>query len=185
MQGQVVGLGLRETLATWRASRQGRRIRAVNARAGVYRTKVFCIGRNKTGTTSMAALLEHYGFRVGPQREVERLLLDLGWTPGARLWEFVESHEAFQDVPFSSSWLLPELFARYPEARYVLTTRDPEAWYASLKNHHFTQMGLAPTASSSDVSSALRADDYVAPGWRYENHCRQFGIEREEQLYDR
>ena len=57
----------------------------MSARAGVYRPKVSCIGRNKTGTTSMAALLEHYGFRVGPQREVERLLLDLGWTPGARL----------------------------------------------------------------------------------------------------
>lgn len=37
--------------------------------------KIFCIGKNKTGTTSMARLFRELGIRVGPQREAEKLML--------------------------------------------------------------------------------------------------------------
>jgi hypothetical protein len=43
---------------------------------GMHRGKVFCIGRNKTGTTTIEAVLHAFGYRLGVQRQGELLLED-------------------------------------------------------------------------------------------------------------
>jgi len=104
-------------------------VRQTNTRAGVYRQKVFCVGRNKTGTTTMNTVLTDYEFRRGPQREAERFMHDHKWTMQPSFRDRGDAHETFQDAPFSNTWFLPQLHARHPGARCIPTVRDPEDWF--------------------------------------------------------
>jgi hypothetical protein len=168
-------------LRNWRR----RAVRQINKRAGVYRQKVFCVGRNKTGTTTMQTVLTDYGFRMGPQREAERFVHDHQRDMQPSFWDWVDAHEAFQDVPFSTTWLLPELYARYPDALYILTVRDPDDWFESLTKFHARISGLQNDAERAELARGLRDSTYIAPGYRYAGTIRQYGITSDDQLYDR
>ncbi|MBV8658420.1 MAG: hypothetical protein JO142_11400, partial [Burkholderiales bacterium] len=63
--------------------------------------KVFCIGHNKTGTTSIDVALRSAGYRAGTQIEGERLIDD--WAHGRfeRIIDLCCQGDAFQDIPFS------------------------------------------------------------------------------------
>src|SRR5690554_2768849 len=98
--------------------------------------KIFCIGRNKTGTTSLEAALNELGYKMGDQSSGEALLEDYknrNWKP---IVDFCKTAEAFQDVPFSwpYTWLI--LHFHFPEAKFILTIRDEEQWYNSLVRFH-------------------------------------------------
>ena len=70
-------------------------------------TKIFCIGRNKTGTTSLQTFFSQAGFRVAPQFAGEKLIYSCGFEPDDKFWQWVDSYEVFQDAPFSWTWLIP------------------------------------------------------------------------------
>ena len=98
--------------------------------------KIFCIGRNKTGTTSLEYALKEFGYKLGNQKDGELLIKDYknyNWKPIVR---FCESAEAFQDAPFSwpYTWLI--LHHHFPNAKFILTYRDEEGWYSSLTSFH-------------------------------------------------
>lgn len=152
---------------------------------GKYDCKVFCIGRNKTGTTTMKKVLSHYGYRVAPQQEGERLIFDLDFEPGPRFWDWVDRYEAFQDAPFSWTEFVPAILERYPDAKFILTVREPDSWFDSLRNHHFSHFGVSEMATKAEIRSRMQANEYVAPGYLYAGHLRQFGHPSDDQLYDR
>ena len=114
--------------------------------------KVFCVGRNKTGTSTMEAIFRCYKYRVAPQRTAEWL----SYTAPRLLWPFVERFDAFQDAPFSHTFFIEHLYSRYPDALYILTTRDPNKWFESMINHHFSLFGLPHDAPKSDIARAMR-----------------------------
>jgi hypothetical protein len=100
--------------------------------------KVIGAGLPRTGTTSTKAALERLGF--GPchhmfeifthPEQAERWLSVLSDTPVD--WEMVlAGYSAAQDWPSSHFWR--ELAAFYPEAKVVLTVRDPSRWLASFR----------------------------------------------------
>ena len=104
------------------------------------REKIFVIGLNKTGTTSMAHILSEAGFLVAEQREFESLTAR--WLGGnltrrsfeRKLCKQIRCYQAFQDVPFSLPALAPLLWERYPEAKFILTKRSSgEEWASSLE----------------------------------------------------
>lgn len=152
---------------------------------GCYARKVFCVGRNKTGTTTMEAVLRLYRYRVAPQARTERLLHDGRGALGPEFRAWMARWEAFQDAPFSATWCVEEIFALHPDALYILTRRDPEQWFASLVNHHFSLFGLPHDASRAEVARALRENAYIAPGHLDAFHRRQFAIASDDQLYDK
>ena len=78
------------------------------------REKVFCIGANKTGTTSIAALLESLGYRLAPQIEAERMIDDWSRRDFRRLLKFCEKYDAFQDVPFSLDYTFQAFDTYFP-----------------------------------------------------------------------
>lgn len=95
-------------------------------------------GFGRTGTHSMKIALEHLGF--GPAhhmfevRDNPRLLPD--WEAIARGetrdWESVfAGYRAQVDWPGARVWR--ELCTRYPDARVILTVRDPEDWHRSVE----------------------------------------------------
>ncbi len=97
------------------------------------RPKVFCIGFQKTGTTSIHAALEMLGYRtaavVGRDWSAERLR-----DEGAGLCiDTARDHDAAQDMPWPI--FFRDLDAAFPGAKFILTVRDPEKWFASIEGH--------------------------------------------------
>ena len=104
--------------------------------------KVFCIGRNKTGTTSMKAAMQELGFVVGNQREAELLIDDWAKRDFRRLIRHCKCAQFFQDVPFSYPFTYVVLDYAFPGSKFILTVRDsPEQWYNSLTSFHAKKWG--------------------------------------------
>lgn len=86
--------------------------------------KVFCIGRDKTETTSLKTTLRELGYAIGSQRKAERLL-DLykqrNFRPSTELCKIAE---AFQDVPFSWPYTYVVMDQAFPGSKFILTVRD-------------------------------------------------------------
>ncbi|WP_067794428.1 sulfotransferase family protein [Actinomadura formosensis] len=101
--------------------------------------KVIGAGLPRTGTTSMKAALERLGF--GPCHHMYEILTNPDqvdrWLPaadGERLdWDRVlAGYSSSQDWPSSGFWR--ELADAYPDAKVVLTVRDPRGWHTSFGN---------------------------------------------------
>jgi hypothetical protein len=143
--------------------------------------KVFCIGRNKTGTTSLAEALRGLGLRVGSQAWGEQLIeawAERRFRPIARL---AASADAFQDIPFSLDYTFQAMDFSFPGSRFVLSLRkSPEDWYASLTRFHTRLVGKGRLPTADD----LKAMPYRAPGWMWRAQQLIYGVD-EETLYDR
>ncbi len=94
--------------------------------------KVFGIGLNKTGTTTLGVCLKTLGYKHSPyagrfvaaaqSRELDELLA------------YAEAWDSFEDWPWPL--LYRELDERFPGSRFVLTTRnDAVTWFRSLCGH--------------------------------------------------
>ena len=100
-------------------------------------TKVFCIGFQKTGTSSLAKALQGLGFSVGDAVGV--LNQSVNWQAAdprpeivQKVLTVVEGVDAIQDSP--CAFLYRELDAAYPDAKFILTTRETGAWLASYRH---------------------------------------------------
>jgi len=100
--------------------------------------KVFCIGCNKTGTTSLGQALTELGFNAAPQRPAENLIDDWAKRDFNQLLKFCKTAgNAFQDVPYSLPYTYVILDHYFPKAKFILTIRNnSEEWYRSLVNFH-------------------------------------------------
>lgn len=120
--------------------------------------KFFCIGLNKTGTTSVEKALKDFGFIVDDQNEAHRLMYNYEKRDFKSIINYCKRSEAFQDSPFSMKYTFLFLHQAYPNAKFILTVRDsPEEWYYSLVNFHtklFGINGAAPT--KADLKKAQR-----------------------------
>ena len=98
--------------------------------------RVIGAGVGRTGTYSMKLALEQLGF--GPCHHMEEV--DETSTREVGLWmaavqgkaDWAVNYAGFAaavDWPTAAFWR--ELAAHYPDAKFLLTVRDPEAWYAS------------------------------------------------------
>lgn len=84
-------------------------------------SKIFCIGLSRTGTNTINEILVELGLKgkhfVGPLFRNE--------------WEVVDEYDVLSDSP------LPLLFKqcdeKYPNSKFILTTRDKEKWLESMK----------------------------------------------------
>lgn len=106
------------------AQRTRHEVRTVLSRAGVDRTyfKVFAIGANKTGTTSIHALWEELGLASYHGKS---------WVP-ADATTIQRRWQAFSDGPPEDFRLLDQ---RYPRSKFLLNTRDLDEWLDSRLEH--------------------------------------------------
>jgi len=116
----------------------------VNTVKSIGKTKYFCVGRNKTGTTSVKKAFEDLGFIVGEQDVAEFLHDDYFFNNEYEpILKYCKTAEVFQDVPFSHYDIIPDLDKSYPGSKYILTVRDSaEQWYNSITKYHAKQHGL-------------------------------------------
>lgn len=99
--------------------------------------KIFCIGQNKTGTTTIEAVLKGFGYRLGNQVKGELLLEAWYARDFKQIIKFCKTAEAFQDVPFSLPYTYQHIDVAFPNAKFILTERDSaDQWYQSLTKFH-------------------------------------------------
>lgn len=122
------------------------------------RRKVFCIGANKTGTTSLEKALQDLGYRMGSQEAAQGLIDSYAQRKFEDIVKFCRSADAFQDAPFSWHYTFMFLDQAFPDARFILSVRDSEdQWYDSLVQFHskvFGRDGAIP--SEEDLRRAQR-----------------------------
>lgn len=94
--------------------------------------KVFGIGFQKTGTSSLGRALEHLGYRVisGGLKVGRPITEDTILKNVART---LERYDAAEDSPWPL--IYKHLDRMAPESKFVLTVRDPESWLGSVVKH--------------------------------------------------
>lgn len=144
--------------------------------------KVFCIGRNKTGTTSMGRLFNEMGFPVAPQYPAELLMHDWAKRDFSQIIKFVKYYGiSFQDVPFSLPDTYKVMDKNFPNSKFLLTIRDsPEVWYQSLTSYHSKLFGAGSLPTKEDLQNAK----YVYPGWMWEVNRMVYNTP-EDDLYNK
>ena len=100
--------------------------------------QVIGAGLGRTGTLSLKAALEELGFAkcYHPLRVIASMDQARIWDAAARgervNWDrLFAGFRATVDMP--GCLFYRELLAKYPEARVILTVRDPERWYDSVR----------------------------------------------------
>lgn len=148
--------------------------------------KVFCIGKNKTGTTSIKAEFIRQGFRVGDQRAAEKLAhyYNIGYFDP--IIQYCHSAEIFQDVPFSLPETYKYLDVAFPDAKYILTIRDSPSQHANSVINFAKKRFGGQLPNLEDIKKY----DYVHPGWSYNNLIWRTGnremsiAEKEKQVVE-
>lgn len=106
--------------------------------------KVIGAGFGRTGTASLKAALEQLG--VGPCYHMSTVIaepyrvrqwLDIGEGRAASWDEVFAGFHAAVDWPAASYWR--ELAGHYPDAKVILTVRDPDRWYDSVSSTIFAR----------------------------------------------
>ncbi|WP_452226407.1 sulfotransferase family protein [Lacinutrix cladophorae] len=91
--------------------------------------KVFILGFQKTGTTSLEHALQHLGYRVyGGDKNLMKILDTEALK--AYIEKTLAPWDAAQDMPWPLFY--KELYAVYPDAKFILTIRDTKKWIRSV-----------------------------------------------------
>lgn len=99
--------------------------------------KIFGIGYNKTGTTSLCKIFENNNLLVAPQKPFEYNLESYFYDNYNTFTNMIKNDyydfHLFQDVPFSLPNFYKILDKEFPNSKFILTVRDDEnEWYESL-----------------------------------------------------
>jgi len=127
--------------------------------------KIFCIGRGKTGTTSLEESLKELGFKVGNQRKGELLIRDYHKNNFQPIIELAKTADAFQDIPFSYPNTYKHLDKAYPNSKFILSIRNSaDEWYNSVIRFHSQIFGRGKKPSVEQ----LKKSKWVWEGCIYE-----------------
>lgn len=120
--------------------------------------KLFCIGLNKSGTTTIEATIRATGiFQLGSQVEGEQLLGDYIEANFPKIVNFSKSADFFQDVPFSLPRMYEPLAEAFPDAKFILTVRNSaQQWYSSIVNFHSQILNCDGIPKQSDIDKRAK-----------------------------
>ena len=122
--------------------------------------KVIGAGYGRTGTLSLKNALEHVGFR--PCYHMTELFSKPGadeqWEAIAR-GKLVDWNTLFEGYQATVDWpacaVYKELMQAYPEAKVLLSVRDPDKWYESVYNTIYQVSHRGPLSSHARMIQAL------------------------------
>lgn len=122
--------------------------------------KIIGAGFGRTGTASMKAALEHLGF--GPCYHMFEVIAEpermRDWAralDGPVDWDQVlGGYRSTVDWPGCTFWR--ELMVAYPDAKVLLTTRDPQRWYDSTFDTIYQFVQEPPGDSDDPFTTKLR-----------------------------
>jgi glycosyltransferase involved in cell wall biosynthesis len=155
----------------------------MRVRSGPDRPRVFCIGLNKTGTSSFHAAMEILGFTSlhwgGPASNVAvRAALDEGRP---LLSGLDPVFDAFSDIGLLSTHF-DKLDRQYPGSRFVLTVRPVDEWIDSRRRHVERNRALR-TTGGYDGNFLVVDEDLWRQQWeRQVGHARRYFAGRADFL---
>lgn len=115
--------------------------------------KLFCIGFNKTATTTLELVLRNSGLRMPKQLDQETYLAPVIEAKGYdKLRAFAEDYDALQDLPFSQNNSYVACDALFPGSKFILTVRDPQGWVESYIRYYKREFGLEDESTFSEAS---------------------------------
>ena len=99
--------------------------------------KIFGIGYNKTGTTSLSKIMDNNNILTAPQKPFECNLESFFYKNYSTYTKMIKNdyyeYSFFQDVPFSLPNFYKVLDEEFENSKFILTVRDDEhEWYNSL-----------------------------------------------------
>ncbi|WP_055445287.1 sulfotransferase [Lacinutrix himadriensis] len=145
-------------------------------------TKIFCIGQNKTGTTTIETVLKSFNYRLGNQVKGEWLLNSWYERDFKKIIKFCKTAEAFQDVPFSLPYTYQHLDVAFPKAKFILTERDSdEQWYQSMVKFHTKLFG---NGNHTPTWEDLKLARYRYEGYMADVRRKVHSITEGEEPYD-
>jgi len=133
--------------------------------------KVFCIGYNKTGTTSLTKFMRLNEFLLAPQKPFEYNLNSYVYGNSSTFIKMIKNdyylYNFFQDVPFSLPNFYKDLDREFENGKFILTVRnDVDQWYKSLISYHKYMFGDLRNPSSIS---------YLYEGWVYQLLTKVYG----------
>jgi hypothetical protein len=130
--------------------------------------RIFCIGYNKTGTTTLEKVLKLYGFTLPNQQEQELRLLGASFHCNyAEFQNFVAQYDAFQDYPFSHVETYVAADALFPDSRFILSERNADDWFRSLASFHKKIYNLSDTRNLTEAD-VFEKFNYLYKGYGHE-----------------
>jgi len=105
-----------------------------------YNGKVFCIGFNKTGTTSLGKSLELLGYnnasfnRIVWNRYYRKNQID-------KVLKYTAKFQSLDDLPWLKEDMIPILDKSFPNSKFIYLTRDEESWKKSLYKWSYNRFG--------------------------------------------
>lgn len=101
--------------------------------------RIFCISMQRTGTTSVGRFFFDFGFRWAGWPISESNQWSVACYNGNYEEIFSSSdfkiNNAFEDAPWFYPGFYKVLYHRFPNAKFILFTRDFDSWYQSMINH--------------------------------------------------
>ena len=101
--------------------------------------RVFCISIQRTGTTSVGKFLHDFGFAWAGW--LQSGLNNWPWLHYEGNYEKIFASDdfrqanAFEDSPWWYPGFYKVIYHRFPNSKFVLFTRDPDAWFGSMLKH--------------------------------------------------
>ena len=103
--------------------------------------KVFCIGLNKTGTTSLHRALTILGYNSVHAKTKDginiKTTIKQNFRQGNDILTSLEKYDAFSDwdLDDSSHLIFKEFYNQYPNSKFILNTRNMDSWLDSREKH--------------------------------------------------
>jgi len=114
-----------------------------------YTSKVFCIGFNKTGTTSCGEAFKLLGYRHSSYNK--RLYRQCYKNNKiVKVLQYAAKFDSVDDLPWSKEDMIPILDKVFPDSKFVYLVRDEESWKNSFRRSNIIK-GRYP-----DVEKRLR-----------------------------
>ena len=98
--------------------------------------KIFNIGLNKSGTTSLSVALELLGYKtIHLEKDGLRLfdIIRMNHQKKARLFYGLEDYDAYSD--FVGQLVFKMIDSQYPASKFIITLRPLEDWLNSREKH--------------------------------------------------
>lgn len=108
-----------------------------------YQSKVFCIGFNKTGTTSLGESLKMLGYRHSTFNEKVWLQYYMN-NDIVKILKYTAKFESLDDLPWLKEDMIPILDRVFPNSKFIYLTRDEESWKKSIYHWTYKMTGKYP-----------------------------------------
>src|SRR5882724_3373459 len=147
--------------------------------------KVFCIGLNKTGSTSLHIALTHLGLKslhanaVEHNKQTRRALCE-----GKPLLHYLDSinyYDAYLDL-VDVTWHFDMLDAQYPDSKFILTQRDLSSWISSRTKHIQRNILRRQRGRYNGHWLTVDVDSWTKEWYLHDQKVREYFVSKRHQL---